>query len=134
MLAGLALVSARTKMIPLWLTGHPRPDSATVSKVVPSKAKERVEGEIISITPHGFEPTEITHSHKHFVLIIDNRSGLSEVNLSLKRQQGEKLRDVQIRREKRNWSDDLNLEPGRYLLSEANHPDWISHITIATEK
>jgi len=96
----------------------------------PNKTKERVEGEIVSLTPHGFEPTEIIRPHKHFVLVIDNRSGLAQIELRLDREHGGRIREVQIAREQRNWSDDLDLTPGRYVLSEANHPSWGCNITI----
>jgi hypothetical protein len=36
------------------------------------------QAELITTTPAGFEPTEITRPHGRFLLAIDNRSGLEE--------------------------------------------------------
>ena|SRR6266498_2247536 len=131
-----ALVVPRTRTTaPLPANESAKPKKVEVLSRTPSKkTKERVEGEIIAISPHGFEPVEITRPHKHFILVIDNPSGLSEINLRLDRERGNRLREVRVAREKRNWSDDLDLEPGRYVLSEANHPQWICHITITPDK
>ena len=132
-LPAIALVPSRTRKrgsVPAnGATWKPSKVEVT-AQTVNDKAKERVEGEIIAISPHGFEPAEITRPHKHFVLVIDNRSGLPEVNLRIDRERGNRLREARVPRENRHWSDDLDLEPGRYVLSEATHPQWICHITI----
>ena len=131
-LPAIALVPSRTRKRGSFPTkdATAKPSKVEAAQTPNNKAKERVEGEIIAISPHGFEPAEITRVHKHFVLVIDNRSGLAEVNLRLDRDRGNRLREVRVPREKRHWSDDLDLAPGRYLLSEANHPNWSCHITI----
>src|SRR6266508_4488481 len=38
----------------------------------------RIESELITITPRGFEPKEITRPTGEFLLVINNRSGLEE--------------------------------------------------------
>ncbi len=132
-LPAIALVASRTRKRDSFPTkdATAKPSKVEVTaQTANDKAKERVEGEIIAISPQGFEPAEITRPHKHFVLVIENRSGLAEVNLRLDRERGGRLREALVTREKLHWSDDLDLEPGRYVLSEATHPNWICHITI----
>jgi hypothetical protein len=92
--------------------------------------KQRVEGEIIAITSHGFEPTQITRPTGSFLLVVDNRSGLQAITLLLNGDVGLPLRNVLVRREQRNWSDIVDLPPGNYALKEATHPGWVCHITI----
>jgi len=93
----------------------------------------RIETELVTIRPHGFEPEEITRLDGPFILAVDNRSGLEEVALRLAGVAGNRLKEVIIPRKKLNWRDALDLPPGRYVLTEANHPDWICRITITAK-
>ena len=88
--------------------------------------------EIITIRPWGFEPSIITRPHTRLVLRVDNRSGIEEVALQLDHESGPRLREVRVPREKLDWSESLNLPPGRYFLREGNHPDWVCDITITS--
>lgn len=93
----------------------------------------RVEVEILSIQPNGFEPSQITRSSGRFLLAIDNRAEIEDLTLRLNRVsrfQEPALLDVTIPRERLNLDEYINLPPGDYALTEANHPDWICHITI----
>jgi hypothetical protein len=38
-----------------------------------------------------------------------------------------------MQREQPNWSDVIDLQPGRYVLSDGDHPDWVCHITITAQ-
>jgi hypothetical protein len=91
------------------------------------------ESELITITPHGFEPQSITRPHGRFLLMIDNRSGLAAPALTLTREPSERVRELQVPRETPNWSDVVNLPPGQYVLSEPSHPGWSCLITITSQ-
>jgi hypothetical protein len=92
--------------------------------------QERVETELITIRSSGFEPVEITRPKGRVFFEVDNRSGLSEINLLLDSEHGNRLHQARVRREQLDWHQELDLRPGRYLLTEANHPDWVCQITI----
>lgn len=91
---------------------------------------ETIEAEVITIRSTGFEPTTITRDKGKFLLVVHNRSGLREVVLRLDRETGGRLHDVRVPREKLDWNVQVDLHPGRYVLTEANHADWVCHITI----
>jgi hypothetical protein len=91
---------------------------------------ERVQGEVVRLRRTGFEPREITRAAGRFVLFVDNRSGLDEMDLQLSRLTGERVHDVQVPREKLDWDELFDLTPGTYLLTEANHPGWVCRITV----
>lgn len=91
------------------------------------------ESELITITPHGFEPREITRPQGRVLLMIDNRSGLAQVTPRMNLGAGVGLRDVALPREQPNWSEVVNLSPGVYLLGEANHPLWVCRIVITAQ-
>ena len=95
-----------------------------------SSGGERLEAEVITITPSGFEPTEITRPPGRFLLAIQDRSGLTELTLRVSREGDGAQFLVPTRRNRRAWRDVVNPRPGRYLITEANHPEWQCLITI----
>jgi hypothetical protein len=136
--AALAIVSARnfrsTKTpVETSLKASERSETAlpAPSELQDNQAGERIEAEIITIRPNGFEPAEITRPQGRFLLAINNRSGISEMTLRLNRDGGNEQRDLQAaQKTSRKWRDVVDLYPGRYLLKEAAHPDWVCRITI----
>ena len=120
-----------------WLASPAKAEAAsTKPRTIPSpilKAasdQERVETELITITAVGFEPAEITRPQGSFFLEVDNRSGLAEVDLRLDSEQGHRVHQKSVQREQLDWYQPLDLHPGRYVLTEANHPDWVCRIII----
>lgn len=95
-------------------------------------ANDDTEAEIITIRPTGFEPAAITRPRGEFLLVINNRSGLEEINWRLDREAGGNLRDVRIHDGKSRSGNFEDLPPGSYVLTEANHPDWTCRITITS--
>lgn len=102
------------------------------SRSVPRTAAERVkvETEIITLRPEGFEPSSITRPQGTFFLLLDNRTGLAGIQINLDGEAGSPMRQVNIPRENSDWSDGLDLPPGVYLVTEAAHPEWSCKITI----
>jgi len=88
------------------------------------------ESELITITPHGFEPQEITRPQGRVLLMVDNQSDLAVTSLQLTREAGPRLNEMRVTREQPNWSEAIDLSPGNYLLTESEHPDWRCRITI----
>ena len=101
-----------------------------LSAVSDSDQKERVQRELVTIRPTGFDPTEIRRVSGPFLLAIDNRSGSNTVTLRLSRERGDKLQDVPLTRGHLKWRERINLTTGEYSLTEENHPDWSCRITI----
>jgi hypothetical protein len=92
-----------------------------------------MEAELITVTPQGFEPLEINRPKGSFLLMVQNRSGLPDVAIQLNHEAGPKLRALQLPREQPNWDDVIDLPPGRYVLTEADHPGWSCSITITAQ-
>lgn len=91
---------------------------------------ERVESELITILPTGFQPTHITRPPGRFLIAIENRSGISAVNFHLDAEPGNRIFQVSRTWERSDWSEVVNLSPGRYVLTETSHPEWRCVITI----
>jgi hypothetical protein len=94
------------------------------------KKDRRVEAELITATPDGFDPGEITRPKGSFHLVVDNLAGLPELELRLTREAGHSLREVRVPRGQADWAALLDLEPGAYVLREAAHPGWSCRITV----
>jgi hypothetical protein len=93
--------------------------------------QERLEVEPVVVRSKGFEPAEITRPQGRFVIAVYNRSGLEKLDLRLDRENGAgRLRESRVERGKLDWHTGVDLPPGRYLLTEANHPEWRCSITI----
>jgi hypothetical protein len=121
--AGL-VVSARA-----WL--RPAPAISPPPAASPQKADgERLEAEIITLHPTGFDPAGIERPRGRFLLGLDNRSGLDDIELQFTREGGGRMQVLGARRKRSSWREVVNLPPGRYLLTEASHPDWECAITI----
>ena len=97
------------------------------------RSHSNMEAELITVTSHGFEPREISRPKGSILLMIQNRSGLPDVAIQLNREAGPNLRALQLPREQPNWDDVIDLEPGTYVLTEADHPDWLCRITITAQ-
>ena len=88
------------------------------------------EAEIITVTPAGFEPTEITRPRGPFVLAVDNRSGLDALALYLELENGSRVNTQLTRRGKLAWRELVDFPPGTYLLRAANDETWSCRITL----
>jgi hypothetical protein len=93
------------------------------------KRSTLIESEIITTTPRGFEPAEITRPEGQFILMIDNRSEI-ELDFRLLRENGQPLHEIRSTRQEPDWNEVLDLRPGRYVLIELDHPQWTCSITI----
>jgi hypothetical protein len=89
-----------------------------------------LQAELITATPAGFEPAEITRPQGRFLLAIDNRSGLDEIDLYLERETGGRVNVPLSRRGKLAWREAIDLSPGTYILRANNDESWRCRITI----
>lgn len=98
--------------------------------VLPSDEPERTDVEIITLLPTGFEPKEINRPKGQFLLVVHDRSGTSEVNFHLNREAGNRLHDVRLEEGILSWRTPLDLHPGKYMLTDVEHPEWSCRINV----
>jgi hypothetical protein len=91
----------------------------------------QLETELVTITPAGFEPAQITRPQGRFMLAVDNRSGLDEVALYLERETVGRVNIALSRKGKLAWRETIDLPPGHYVLRAANDESWRCAITIS---
>lgn len=100
------------------------------SSSAPVQTDRPREVEVVTITPDGFEPQEIVRPAGPFLLSVSNRSGIDSLDLHLETEQRGKLREKSLPRETPHWREVINLQPGRYVVTEANHPEWTFSLII----
>lgn len=107
-----------------------RSHTASSVMVLPDNGRREREAELITIEPHGFEPAQVTRPQGRFLLAIDNRSGLEDIQLRLERAEGGRVPALEARNRRLSWREEVDLPPGRYVIRETNHPEWSCLITI----
>ncbi|HJT27841.1 MAG TPA: hypothetical protein VJ784_10570 [Pyrinomonadaceae bacterium] len=98
-------------------------EAATMDQQAP------VQAELITVTPTGFEPAELTRAKGRFLLAIDNQSGLDEVEFYFERETGGRVNVPLSRRGKIAWREIVDLAPGTYILRATNDESWRCRIT-----
>jgi hypothetical protein len=108
-----------------------------VAAVQSTPTEERPEVELITLTPDGYIPPQITRPKGKFLLVVDDRSGLPQTFQKLERLigegNGEKMKDANVKRAQTLWTEEYDLAPGEYLLTEANHSSWKLKITVTAK-
>jgi hypothetical protein len=104
------------------------------SKPAMAATKKRHLGyEVVTIGRDGFQPQSITRAKGPFFLSVENRSLARLLTLQLSAEHGNRLLDVPQPDDQLEWIDELDLQPGSYVLTELNHPDWVCHLTITPQ-
>lgn len=107
---------------------NPRKLSDEELKKVPEA--ELGTGLLVRLTPKGFEPSEVTVAAGRYYLLLQNASGLDQFAVRVDRENGSRLYDVRLEPYKRKWKQTLDLQPGRYIISEPDHPSSTCVITV----
>lgn len=87
----------------------------------------------IMIKPGGFVPREINRPHGDYFLSVTNASGVADIKLRFGRENGERLKEADVKKERPGWRTSVRLTPGTYLLTEADHPNWICRFIITAQ-
>ena len=96
----------------------------------PREKQVRLETELITLQPSGFEPTEIRRPQGAFILGVDNRAGVESIELQFMRVDGQRLNALQTPKRKVAWREVVDLPPGEYVLTVAHQPEWTCNVTI----
>lgn len=87
----------------------------------------------IMIRPGGFVPHEVNRPRGDYFLSVTNASGVADIKLRFERENGERLNEVNVKKERPGWRTSVRLNPGTYLLTEADHPTWVCRFVITAQ-
>jgi hypothetical protein len=116
------------------LIAHASRPSASLSfkgeRISENSSPDNVEAELLIVRPDGFQPREIRRPAGRFLLALQNHSTAEELSLTLTPEGRDPLRQVRFEKKQSKLRELIELPPGRYVLSEANHPEWTCSIEI----
>ena len=102
----------------------------------------RVEVEVVVLTPEGFEPGAIMRGLGPFILQVDNRTGIEEIEVAIFQQGGNidgptgggsgggMIDSATIGGGQIDWNSEYDLASGTYWLGVTGHPEWVCPINI----
>ena len=126
------MITTGTVILARWNSrGRISADEASIQQA--QRPADQLEAEVITITPTGFEPGEITRPQGRFILAVDNRSGLNEVQLYFEGETGARLSSTPTRQRKLAWRDVIDLPSGVYILRAVNDERWRCRITLTPQ-
>ena len=99
--------------------------------IKPATTQHQIEVERVTLQEWGIEPKEINREVGPFVLVVENHSGLNEVEVSLTDESGNGRRRIPVTKNALTSKQRLELPPGTYLIKEAGHSDWECKLTIS---
>jgi hypothetical protein len=106
------------------------PSKLALSVPAQSGPEREIRCELLTVFSYGFEPKEITRVAGTFILSVDNRADHHGLSLRLATQGNQLVQRSSLYTGQPSAHQLLNLQPGIYLLTEDNHPEWSCTITI----
>lgn len=115
----------------LWKT--PVPTVATEISATVQTTTNPSPVKVISITvnPDGFSPSDVEVPEGLYLVDINDRTGLPEINVQLGNLNTKKLKEAKPAKDKQgrilkmqDYRGLFSLENGQYTITEANHPKW----------
>jgi hypothetical protein len=97
-----------------------------------NSAPEQIKVIRFTIREEGFDPPEMTLSAGRYLLVVNNRSESKSISLRLD-SGSQRIMEGRMASGKLKWRSDVQLFPGEYLLSEANHPRWRVRILVTSD-
>jgi|SRR5690349_17382276 len=94
------------------------------------KKDQRLEIETVTITPNGFEPQELERTAGPFILSVTNQSGINALNIRIETEQHERFREKTLPLVTPYWHERIDPPPGKYIITEENHPEWTLTVII----
>jgi len=82
----------------------------------------------IELGSNGFTPNEVHHAPGTFAIAVENNTLSGEYTLKLKAEDGTVLNEVRVQKGSSAWT--VNLQTGRYTLTEVNHSQWTCSIVV----
>jgi hypothetical protein len=101
-----------------------------VVQVGTEAAQAGIEVLAVALHPDGFHPREVKLRRGKFLLAVDDRSGLDEIDLQVEVQNGFSLANARVSHRVNHWHALADLAPGTYVLRETGQKDWVCRITI----
>ena len=112
----------------LTVSGHS--SKKVTSSALTPQGNQKLEIEAVTITPEGFEPQQLERTAGPFILSVTNQSGADALNVRIETEQHERFREKSLLLLTRYWRERIDPPPGKYVITEENHPEWTLTLII----
>ena len=109
----------------IWSSSHTSPtklESSPVTKAATASLEDLPQVISLAVTPSGFDSSEITAPRGKFLILLHNRTGRRDLDFWLARENEGRVAESQA--QKRDWTAQVQLNPGTYIIGETTHPEW----------
>ncbi|HWW75671.1 MAG TPA: hypothetical protein VNZ44_09760 [Pyrinomonadaceae bacterium] len=114
-----------------WLRPSPSRAPSHAAAAPQGRKKAVLPSASVTLTPRGFEPSELSVGGVKFFLSVENRSGVRGLTLRLDPEHGNRVREFTQPEDELDWVEELGLTPGSYTLSVAGRPGWVCRVNVA---
>jgi len=115
----------------IWSSPREKPTRLQTSSAIQASTSSSEDvPQVISleVTPSGFDSSEIIAPRGKFLILLRNRTGRRDLNFWLARENEGRVAESEP--QKRDWKAHVQLNPGTYIISETNHPEWKCTIRV----
>lgn len=114
----------------LTVSGHSSKKVTGAVLTPQGKKDQKLEIEAVTITPDGFEPQQIERPAGPFILSVTNQSGVDALNVRIETEQHSRFSEKTLPLITPYWRERINPPPGKYFITEENHPEWMLTLII----
>lgn len=104
--------------------------TAMAQNGVPQKAKQSVPALLLTVEPHGFEPSAVTVPAGKYLLIVNNRSGSAQFSFRLLSALNAVLGNLPLASKSSRSTLLVNLVRGKWILQEGTHTNLTCTINV----
>ena len=76
---------------------------------------------VFAVRPTGFTPNETTVAEGRYLIVLQNRTRRRDLVFQIDGENGKRVKEV--RQDRLDWKQQFDLQPGTYVISEANHSE-----------
>lgn len=89
---------------------------------------------VIYLKPYGLEPKTLSIPKGDVYLVLDNKSGARNISMLINQDipnaVAAKVQDLPTKQGNLTTGQVVTMLPGTYVITEANHPNWKTKLTV----
>lgn len=124
------IACAAVSVLLLTVSGHSGNEVMGPVVTPQGKKDQKLEIEVVTITPEGFEPQQLERPAGPFILAVTNQSGFDALNVRIETEQHDRFSEKTLPLETPYWRERINPPSGKYIITEEHHPEWMLTLII----
>lgn len=115
-----------------WLTPPAAVKEAAAKTVARDAPQQQLPADVTLTTlkSNGFSPKEIAHEAGRFRVVVQNKSGVTNLDLRLDGEQSSRWVERHELGDVQGWIATVELSAGTYTIADSRHPEWVCRLTV----